>query len=213
MEAWRQELYLAHHGILGMKWGIRRYQNKDGTLTPEGKRRRFSDLFRFKKKEKKKSPLQRAKEMDDQELRRSVDRLRLEDEYARRMSERIPKSAFQKAKSAVSKALSKAMSDAADQLAKEAVDKAIAKLTKSGEMTAEEREEQHYKKLKTAVDRMKTEKAYAALMQDRATRIPAKNEKGGQEGYKMGFDVPSGTETKNSKKKYVKDKDSMRKGG
>lgn len=31
--------YLAHHGIKGMKWGIRRYQNPDGTLTEEGKRR------------------------------------------------------------------------------------------------------------------------------------------------------------------------------
>lgn len=31
--------YLAHHGILGMKWGVRRYQNKDGSLTPEGRRR------------------------------------------------------------------------------------------------------------------------------------------------------------------------------
>ena len=30
---------LAHFGILGQKWGIRRFQNEDGTLTEEGKRR------------------------------------------------------------------------------------------------------------------------------------------------------------------------------
>lgn len=30
---------LAHHGIVGQKWGIRRYQNPDGSLTPEGKLR------------------------------------------------------------------------------------------------------------------------------------------------------------------------------
>ena len=28
------ELY--HHGIIGQKWGVRRYQNKDGSLTEEG---------------------------------------------------------------------------------------------------------------------------------------------------------------------------------
>ncbi len=31
--------YLAHYGILGMRWGVRRYQNKDGSLTAEGRRR------------------------------------------------------------------------------------------------------------------------------------------------------------------------------
>ena len=35
------ELY--HHGIKGMKWGVRRYQNKDGSLTPAGKKRYYND--------------------------------------------------------------------------------------------------------------------------------------------------------------------------
>ena len=42
MEPWREELYeyeLWHHGIKGMKWGVRKYQNPDGSYTEAGKRR------------------------------------------------------------------------------------------------------------------------------------------------------------------------------
>ena len=31
--------FLEHHGVIGQKWGIRRYVNSDGSLTPEGRRR------------------------------------------------------------------------------------------------------------------------------------------------------------------------------
>lgn len=46
MEAWRENLYnsysneeLCHYGIKGQKWGIRRYQNEDGSLTDAGKKK------------------------------------------------------------------------------------------------------------------------------------------------------------------------------
>ena len=45
------ELY--HHGIKNMKWGIRRFQNKDGSLTPAGKKRYDKEVAKLKAEKKK----------------------------------------------------------------------------------------------------------------------------------------------------------------
>lgn len=49
---------LCHHGIKGQKWGIRRFQKKDGSLTPDGKERYDDDTT---KKVKKSKPVRVAK--------------------------------------------------------------------------------------------------------------------------------------------------------
>lgn len=44
-DIYMNELY--HHGIHGQKWGVRRYQNSDGTLTPEGRERYRKNITKF----------------------------------------------------------------------------------------------------------------------------------------------------------------------
>ena len=71
----KNELY--HHGILGMKWGVRRYQNPDGSLTLEGRRRYLKDAAIQAKKERKKDYKNR-RGLSDDELQEKITRLEKE---------------------------------------------------------------------------------------------------------------------------------------
>ena len=77
-----EELY--HWGIKGQKWGVRRYQNPDGTLTAAGKKRYGdgegtdgSDRPDYAPKAPKKS----AGDYTDEELRAQINRMQMEKQY------------------------------------------------------------------------------------------------------------------------------------
>lgn len=92
------ELY--HWGIKGMKWGVRRYQNADGSLTAAGRRRYTNPDGSLNDKGKKyyakeeTSKHKTAKEMTDEELDKAIARAKKEDEYNRLRPEPVKKSGF-----------------------------------------------------------------------------------------------------------------------
>lgn len=111
------ELY--HHGTKGMKWGIRRYQNPDGSLTKAGEKRYLKNA-RFKAKiDRERGQAQitkNVKEFTDSELRSSIDRMKLENEYSRLMTERLPK---EPPPSKVKQLATKLVGDSADKFVTE----------------------------------------------------------------------------------------------
>ena len=67
---------LRHHGIIGMKWGVRRFQNKDGSRTAAGKKRYGDDADAEVKTKKAKAPKKRSiKDLSDEELLQRIKRL------------------------------------------------------------------------------------------------------------------------------------------
>ena len=56
-------VYLAHHGVKGQRWGVRRFQNPDGSLTEKGKRRMKTLQGKSDKLDAKKAKLNSPKNM------------------------------------------------------------------------------------------------------------------------------------------------------
>lgn len=136
---------LVHWGVKGMRWGVRRYQNKDGTLTAAGKQRekqaakqRSEKLNNARTTEtKRKTKLTNdslsPKKMTEKELRDRIARLELEKRYTDLAREQHP--AMTKGRrfvdklfdSTLDKVAENAMADVAAQAVKVLITKGVNK--------------------------------------------------------------------------------------
>ena len=133
---------LAHYGVRGMKWGVRRYQNKDGSLTAAG-RKRYSDDGPSGKTAKPKAsngkvstseaPKKKSiSEMSDDERRSEVSRLNLQKTYRDLMKSAYPpkKTASDRGKEIVSDILTNSAKNIGQQVATYVMGRGVNKVLK-----------------------------------------------------------------------------------
>lgn len=80
------ERFIAHYGVKGQKWGVRRYQNQDGTLiNPKGRKKadeKTAESDTWQKNE--------SKWLSDDELNRRNNRMQREQQYRQNIDNRHP---------------------------------------------------------------------------------------------------------------------------
>ena len=108
------ELY--HWGIKGMRWGVRRYQNKDGSLTAAGKKR-YDDEQEHD--DYKKARSKSTREMTDAELQMAIRRLQMEQQYNNLNPRKVSRG--KKISNAIVKAAGNVALEAGKQLARDAL--------------------------------------------------------------------------------------------
>lgn len=83
------ELY--HHGVKGMKWGIRRFRNRDGSLTPAGRKRYNKNDWSDDAKEAARIKKKSVNQMSNSELRKLNERSQLERNYSQLNPSKVQK--------------------------------------------------------------------------------------------------------------------------